>query len=49
MARHFGAPVKGVALTFPARTERGEFVISQRGIEGGGIYPLSRALREGHP
>ena len=26
---------------------RGEFVISEKGIEGGGVYALSRALREG--
>jgi uncharacterized flavoprotein (TIGR03862 family) len=27
--------------------QRGEFVISARGLEGGGIYAVSRALREG--
>jgi predicted flavoprotein YhiN len=27
--------------------ERGEFVISARGIEGGGVYAVSRLLREG--
>lgn len=47
MARHFGQPVKGVALIAGAQRERGEFVISARGIEGGGIYAVSRALREG--
>jgi uncharacterized flavoprotein (TIGR03862 family) len=49
MARHFGAPVKGAVLCIPGRTERGEFVVSARGLEGGGIYALSRALREGAP
>jgi hypothetical protein len=48
MARHFGAPVKGAALVLPdGRRERGEFVVSARGVEGGGIYAVSRALREG--
>ena len=47
MAKHFGQPVKGVALIAGARRERGEFVLSQRGIEGGGIYAISRDLREG--
>jgi uncharacterized flavoprotein (TIGR03862 family) len=48
MARHFGQPVKGVALCLPDGTrERGEFVITARGVEGGGIYAVSRAVREG--
>ena len=47
MARHFGQPVKGAALIVGDRQERGEFVISARGIEGGGIYAVSRALRDG--
>ena len=47
MARFFGAPVKGVALCVGGRRERGEFVVSARGLEGGGIYAVSRALRQG--
>lgn len=47
MARHFGQPVKGAALIVGARRARGEFVISARGLEGGGIYAVSRDLREG--
>jgi uncharacterized flavoprotein (TIGR03862 family) len=47
MARHFGAPVKAVALVAGAARVRGEFVISARGIEGGGVYAVARALREG--
>ena len=49
MARHFGQPVKNVALCLPGRRERAEFVVSARGLEGGGIYAVSRALREGAP
>lgn len=47
MTRHFGQPVKGVALIAGNQTSRGEVVISSRGIEGGGIYPLSPELRQG--
>ncbi|MCF1710582.1 TIGR03862 family flavoprotein [Tabrizicola sp. J26] len=47
MARFFGQPVKGAALMAGGLRQRGEFVISAKGIEGGGLYPLSRALREG--
>ena len=47
MARHFGTAVKGVALMAGGRRERGEFVISERGVEGGGIYALSAQIRDG--
>ena len=47
MAGLFGQPVKGAALLVGDQRERGEFVISARGLEGGGIYAVSRALREG--
>ena len=47
MARVFGQPVKGAALCVAGRRERGEFVVSAKGLEGGGIYAVSRALREG--
>ena len=47
MAKHFGAAIKGAALHVGGRVERGEFVISARGVEGGGIYAVSRDLREG--
>ena len=47
MARHFGAAIKGAALHVGGQMERGEFVISQRGLEGGGVYAVSRALRLG--
>ena len=47
MARFFGVAVKGAALLVAKRRERGEFVISVRGLEGGGIYAVSRDLRAG--
>lgn len=47
MAPHFGAPVKPIALMAAAARSRGEIVISARGIEGGGLYPLGPSLRAG--
>lgn len=47
MQRHFGQPVKGIALHAGAQVSRGEIVLTASGIEGGGIYAVSRALREG--
>ena len=47
MAKTFGQAVKGVALCVGKRHERGEFIISAKGVEGGGIYAVSRDLREG--
>ncbi|SHL55578.1 hypothetical protein SAMN05444414_11913 [Roseovarius marisflavi] len=49
MKRHFGQPVKGVALGAGPLHSRGEFIISASGIEGGGVYEVSAALREGAP
>ncbi|MDR5653607.1 TIGR03862 family flavoprotein [Ruixingdingia sedimenti] len=47
MQRHFGAALKGIALMAGDRRVRGECVISARGLEGGGVYAVSRAVREG--
>ncbi len=47
MARHFGAPVKNVGLVVDGVTHRGEFTLSRHGLEGGGLYPLTPALRDG--
>jgi len=49
MAPHFGAPLKSIALTCGAQRIEAEAVISSDGIEGGGIYAVSRALRRGAP
>lgn len=49
MARHFGAPVKGAALCLlGGRRERGEFVVTEQGVEGGGIYAIGRELIAGN-
>lgn len=47
MAAQFGRPVKALRLTAGAAVSRGELVISARGLEGAGIYAVSRAVREG--
>lgn len=47
MVAHFGQPIKGVRLIAGNQSIRAEFVISAKGVEGGAIYALSRALREG--
>jgi len=47
MTKHFGAPVKGIALITNNKPVRGEFVISKRGVEGSGIYAVSKAMRGG--
>ncbi|WP_245398591.1 TIGR03862 family flavoprotein [Oceaniglobus trochenteri] len=49
MERVVGTPVKGVAVHAAGAVHRGEFVISARGLEGGGIYGLSPAVRAGLP
>ena len=45
MAPFFGSPVKGIALIAGRHRERGEFVISAKGVEGGGIYSIYKYLR----
>ena len=44
--RFEGQPLKGAALSFGARTVRGEAVMTRTGIEGGAVYALSPDLRE---
>ncbi|HLN24478.1 MAG TPA: TIGR03862 family flavoprotein [Patescibacteria group bacterium] len=47
MAAHFGTPLKNVALSFGGQRIKGEMVLSEYGLEGGAVYALSAALREG--
>lgn len=47
MAPHFGAPVKSIRLIAGALSVQAECVISAQGLEGGGVYALSRPLRAG--
>ncbi|MFN4202729.1 MAG: TIGR03862 family flavoprotein [Tabrizicola sp.] len=48
MTPFFGSPVKGVGLMAGTHRERGEFVISARGLEGGGIYSIYKYLRNAY-
>lgn len=45
MAPHFGKPIKGIAMFSDTHRERGEFIISAKGVEGGGIYSIYKYLR----
>ena len=47
MARHFGQAVKGVALSAGSLSSRGEWVVTAQGIEGGGVYEVAAAIRDG--
>jgi uncharacterized flavoprotein (TIGR03862 family) len=47
MTKHYGAPVKSVVLKAGRKAVHAEFTISSRGIEGGGVYAISRELRLG--
>lgn len=47
MTSYIGQPVKGIGLTAGSLRSRGEIVLSQTGIEGGGVYEVSRCLRDG--
>jgi uncharacterized flavoprotein (TIGR03862 family) len=44
--RFAGAPLKRIALSFGGQTVRSEAMISRYGLEGGGVYALSSALRD---
>jgi uncharacterized flavoprotein (TIGR03862 family) len=46
-SRHAGAALKNVALSLPGRfAQRGEFVVTEAGIEGSLVYAASAALRD---
>ena len=47
MARVMGSAVKGVAIHAGDAVSRGEWVITRQGIEGGGVYEVASALRDG--
>lgn len=47
MAELYGTPVKSIQMTAGDLHTRGEAVLSARGLEGGGIYMLTPALRDG--
>lgn len=46
MDKFMGHPVKSISMSSGGMTSQGEIVLSNKGIEGGGIYSLSRGIRE---
>lgn len=44
--RFAGAPVKSVALTHGGDSVKGDFVVTESGVEGSAIYALSASLRD---
>jgi uncharacterized flavoprotein (TIGR03862 family) len=44
--RFAGQPLKSIVASFGERTQAGEFVITQHGVEGSLIYAFSAALRD---
>ena len=46
MQPQFGQPLKGIALHAGSLTSRGEAVISERGLEGGGVYAVCAEVRD---
>lgn len=49
MAPLHGTAVKGTRLSAGALESRGEWVVTRAGIEGGAVYEISAALRDGAP
>jgi len=47
MQPYFGQPLKNILLKAGGQEVHAECVLSARGIEGGGIYAVSRRLRDG--
>ena len=45
-SRFEGQPLKRIELSFGGRTVLGEALVTQAGLEGGGIYALSAVLRD---
>jgi uncharacterized flavoprotein (TIGR03862 family) len=46
IARFHGTPLKRLAVGFHDAWQRGEAVVTRGGLEGGGIYPVSAAIRD---
>ncbi len=46
LAKHEGAAVKRIAITFAGATARGDAVVTKAGLEGGAVYALSGPIRD---
>lgn len=47
MSQHFGQPLKNTTFCAGDQRIRGEAIVSSKGLEGGGIYAVSGAVRDG--
>jgi uncharacterized flavoprotein (TIGR03862 family) len=45
VARFAGEPLKRLAVGYNGQWQRGEAVVTRGGLEGGGVYPFSAAIR----
>ncbi len=43
-SRHAGEPLKRIAVSFEGDAQRGEAVVTRRGLEGGAVYALSSKI-----
>lgn len=43
---HKGKPLKNISVTFKKQSSKGELVVSEFGLEGNAIYPLSHEIQE---
>lgn len=46
LLRHEGATLRGITLNFAGQTQRGDIIITKRGLEGAPLYALSASLRQ---
>lgn len=49
MARFIGQPLKNAGFRAGALAERGEAMLTATGLEGGGVYAVAAAVRDGAP
>lgn len=49
MARFIGKPLKNAGFRAGSLAERGEAMLTATGLEGGGVYAVSAAVRDGAP
>lgn len=49
MSAYFGTPLKSIALAADAYKSRGEVTITEKGLEGGGLYSITPGIRGGAP
>ncbi len=46
LEHHIGKPLKNIQVNIGAKTQKGEALITQYGLEGNAIYPVSSIVRE---